>query len=180
MSIYHVVQQNSRNLNHLDFSSLLASQVAVGTGFTQLFRGIGMSTRITCYSNLGKLTPLKGQLSGVGGASAVFQSLLNRELRNRITGPDAEEVYTCFPFRVLRELFFLNGDELQTTDCSANSTFSQIGSHSSARPPTYSSRVLRHQSSCRILFRSCIYVYGVLDSSSRMLRSAIPPFSPCL
>ncbi|EJD06151.1 vacuolar amino acid permease [Fomitiporia mediterranea MF3/22] len=47
------------------------SVMAVGTGFGQLFRGIG-------------------QVGGVGIASSIFQSTLDRELRNRIPGPDAE------------------------------------------------------------------------------------------
>lgn len=47
--------------------------LAVGTGFTQLFRGIG-------------------QVSGVAVSSAVFQTLLDRELHIRITGEGADEV----------------------------------------------------------------------------------------
>ncbi|KAF9517954.1 hypothetical protein BS47DRAFT_1290213 [Hydnum rufescens UP504] len=50
-----------------------ASQIAVGTGFSQLFRGIG-------------------QVCGVAGASAIFQAMLTDELRQRITGPGAEEI----------------------------------------------------------------------------------------
>ncbi|TDL18944.1 MFS general substrate transporter [Rickenella mellea] len=49
------------------------SVMAVGTGFGQLFRGIG-------------------QVGGVGIASAIFQSLLDRELGNRIKGPDSAEI----------------------------------------------------------------------------------------
>jgi len=59
------------------FIALLASiphsMLAVGTGFTQLFRGVG-------------------QVSGVAVSSAVFQHLLQRELAKRITGPGAEEL----------------------------------------------------------------------------------------
>lgn len=47
--------------------------MAVGTGFTQLFRGIG-------------------QVGGVGLSSAIFQTLLDKELRRRITDPNADEV----------------------------------------------------------------------------------------
>lgn len=47
----------------------------MGTGFIQLFRGIG-------------------QVIGVALASAVFQSALNAELHKRITGSDAEELIT--------------------------------------------------------------------------------------
>lgn len=49
------------------------SIMAVGTGFGQLFRGIG-------------------QVGGVAVSSAVFQSVLDRELRKSIHTPDAEEV----------------------------------------------------------------------------------------
>ncbi|KAF8061819.1 major facilitator superfamily domain-containing protein [Lyophyllum atratum] len=49
------------------------SQLAVGTGFGQLFRGIG-------------------QVSGVAISSAIFQSNLDTELRRRIHGPDADEL----------------------------------------------------------------------------------------
>ncbi|KAG6909881.1 hypothetical protein DXG01_014690 [Tephrocybe rancida] len=49
------------------------SQMAVGTGFGQLFRGIG-------------------QVGGVAVSAAIFQSKLDTELRRRITGPDANEM----------------------------------------------------------------------------------------
>ncbi|KLO19602.1 MFS general substrate transporter [Schizopora paradoxa] len=48
------------------------SVMAVGTGFGQLFRGVG-------------------QVGGVGIASAIFQSILDRELRKRIDEPGAAE-----------------------------------------------------------------------------------------
>jgi hypothetical protein len=51
----------------------LESVMAVGTGFGQLFRGLG-------------------QVGGVGISSAIFQSILNRELHKRIHTPDAEQV----------------------------------------------------------------------------------------
>ncbi|KDQ59888.1 hypothetical protein JAAARDRAFT_153957 [Jaapia argillacea MUCL 33604] len=47
--------------------------LAVGTGFGQLFRGVG-------------------QVSGVAVSSAIFQSVLDRELRKRIHVPDANEM----------------------------------------------------------------------------------------
>ncbi|KAF9460915.1 major facilitator superfamily domain-containing protein [Collybia nuda] len=49
------------------------SQMAVGTGFGQLFRGIG-------------------QVGGVAISSALFQAKLDTELRRRIHRPDAEEL----------------------------------------------------------------------------------------
>ncbi|KAJ6548100.1 MFS general substrate transporter [Mycena vulgaris] len=49
------------------------SHMAVGTGFGQLFRGIG-------------------QVGGVAISSAIFQSRLDTELRKRIHTPDAEEL----------------------------------------------------------------------------------------
>jgi len=54
-------------------ASIEPAHLAVGMGFAQLFRGIG-------------------QVSGVGGASAIFQFLLNKELRKRFTGPGSEEL----------------------------------------------------------------------------------------
>jgi len=48
-------------------------QMAVGTGFGQVFRGIG-------------------QVGGVAISSAIFQSSLESELRNRIHRPNAEEL----------------------------------------------------------------------------------------
>lgn len=47
--------------------------MAVGTGFGQVFRGLG-------------------QVSGVAVSSALFQSKLDSELRKRIYGPDATEI----------------------------------------------------------------------------------------
>lgn len=47
--------------------------MAVGTGFGQLFRGVG-------------------QVGGVAISSAVFQSMLETELKKRITGPGSEAV----------------------------------------------------------------------------------------
>ncbi|KAF9646609.1 MFS general substrate transporter [Thelephora ganbajun] len=49
------------------------SAMAVGTGFGQLFRSVG-------------------QVGGVAISSAIFQSVLDRELRKRIHGPDANEI----------------------------------------------------------------------------------------
>ncbi|KAH9930873.1 major facilitator superfamily domain-containing protein, partial [Fomitopsis serialis] len=51
------------------------SQIAVGTGFGQVFRGLG-------------------QVGGVAVSAAVFQSILNSELHKRIHTPDAEELIT--------------------------------------------------------------------------------------
>ncbi|KAI9069434.1 vacuolar amino acid permease [Trametes sanguinea] len=51
---------------------LPADAMAVGTGFGQLFRGVG-------------------QVGGVAISAALFQSILNDELHKRIHGPDAEE-----------------------------------------------------------------------------------------
>ncbi|CAE6482264.1 unnamed protein product [Rhizoctonia solani] len=54
-------------------ASIDTSQLAVGTGFTHLFRGVG-------------------QVLGVAVSSAFFQSVLDRELRSRITGQGGDEV----------------------------------------------------------------------------------------
>jgi len=57
---------------HFD-ETIIDDCVAVGTGFGQLFRGVG-------------------QVGGVAISSAIFQSHLDSELRKRIHTPDAEEV----------------------------------------------------------------------------------------
>lgn len=49
------------------------SVMAVGTGFGQLFRGVG-------------------QVAGVGVASSIFQSILDRELSRRLTDPGSEKL----------------------------------------------------------------------------------------
>ncbi|KAJ6630345.1 vacuolar amino acid permease [Mycena sp. CBHHK59/15] len=56
-------------------ANLPEAHMAVGTGFAQLLRGLG-------------------QVGGLAVASAVFQSRLDKELRNRIHTPDAEELIT--------------------------------------------------------------------------------------
>ncbi|KZV67770.1 MFS general substrate transporter [Peniophora sp. CONT] len=54
-------------------ANLPESEMAVGTGFGELFRGLG-------------------QVSGVGVSSAIFQNYLVKELQRRITGPEADSV----------------------------------------------------------------------------------------
>ncbi|PFH53531.1 hypothetical protein AMATHDRAFT_1185 [Amanita thiersii Skay4041] len=65
------------------------SQIAVGTGFGQVFRGLG-------------------QVGGVAISSAVFQSKLEQELHNRIHTPDAEDLIQRIrqSSRLIRELPF--------------------------------------------------------------------------
>ncbi|KAF8549541.1 hypothetical protein OG21DRAFT_1421090, partial [Imleria badia] len=62
--------------NAVVFQTMLESQMACGTAFGQLFRGLG-------------------QTSGVAIASAVFRSRLDTELRLRIRAPDAEKIITA-------------------------------------------------------------------------------------
>lgn len=54
-------------------ASIDSSALAVGTGFTQLFRGVG-------------------QVLGVAVSSAFFQSILDKQLREQITGEGAAEL----------------------------------------------------------------------------------------
>lgn len=54
-------------------SHIPASALAIGTGFSQFWRGVG-------------------QVSGVGLSSAIFQSSLNTELHKRISGQGSEEL----------------------------------------------------------------------------------------
>jgi len=64
--------------------------MAVGTGFGQVFRGVGeLPTWITLIV-IDRLCV--GQVGGVAISSALFQYNLDRELRSRILGDDAAEV----------------------------------------------------------------------------------------
>ena len=67
--------------------------MAVGTGFAQCFRGVGAyldRDQIAFLIHL--LIFVKGQVLGVAISSAIFQSILDRELNARIKGPGATEV----------------------------------------------------------------------------------------
>ncbi|KAG9309209.1 vacuolar amino acid permease [Chiua virens] len=68
------------------------SSMAVGTGFGQVFRGIGNLRWLP--SLLTSLNVFIGQMSGVAVSSALFQSKLNAELHARIHTPDADEIIT--------------------------------------------------------------------------------------
>ncbi|KAI9453901.1 vacuolar amino acid permease [Lactarius psammicola] len=67
------MSKSEQNMSYADSLSHTGSQMAVGTGFVQLFRGLG-------------------QVSGVGVASALFQYTLSAELRKRIHGAGADEL----------------------------------------------------------------------------------------
>ena len=71
----------------------IESQIAMGTGFSRLFRGLG-GQQLSCISWRRYLdeTRLLGQVGGVAFSSAIFQWNLDVELHARINGPDAEEV----------------------------------------------------------------------------------------
>ena len=66
--------------------------MAVGTGFGQVFRGIGKDFSLKCYPSLQSQFILSGQVGGVAISSAIFQSSLESELRSRIHRPNAEDV----------------------------------------------------------------------------------------
>ena len=66
--------------------------MAVGTGFGQLFRGMGNDSFKRDVKQDSSLTRTLGQVGGVAISSALFQSILNVELHKRIHRPDAEEV----------------------------------------------------------------------------------------
>ena len=65
--------------------------MAVGTGFGQIFRSVGQVRAVAQVVEL-SLTRRSAQVGGVAISSAIFQSVLDRELRERIHGPDANEV----------------------------------------------------------------------------------------
>ena len=66
--------------------------MAVGTGFGQLFQGIGKGLTLRGSQIFWLSFVLSGQVGGVAISSAIFQSSLEGELRNRIHRPDAEDV----------------------------------------------------------------------------------------
>lgn len=69
--------------------------MAVGTGFGQLFRGIGMLLLLSLSYTL-SLCLLEGQVGGVAISSAIFQYKLDNALRERLwMDPDAEQVGLC-------------------------------------------------------------------------------------
>jgi len=94
--------------------------MAVATGFAQLWRGIG-------------------QVVGVAVPSAIFQSLLDRELSKRITGPGSEDVST--------QLLIISTLRLDTDivlDYSSNSAFFSVGHFSASRIAEAGSCIVRH------------------------------------
>lgn len=85
---------NNTRLTSCELVALLAhlpqSVMAVGTGFAQLFRGIG-TLYILSLLNTSIECDVSGQVGGVAVSSALFQTVLNQELRKRIEGDDAEQ-----------------------------------------------------------------------------------------
>lgn len=66
--------------------------MAVGTGFGQLFRGIGeWKPHVSIIGSIAN-HGLSGQVGGVAISSAIFQWKLDSALRERIHDPDAEKV----------------------------------------------------------------------------------------
>lgn len=72
------------------------SQMAFGTAFGQLFRGLGKCLLAPVRSVHVTHVHYTGQTSGVAIASAVFQSRLDAELHHRIHMPGAERVRAIF------------------------------------------------------------------------------------
>ena len=66
--------------------------MAVGTGFGQLFKGLGKDFPWKVAVSLQIQLISSGQVGGVAISSAIFQSKLESELRSRIHRPDAEDV----------------------------------------------------------------------------------------
>lgn len=72
-------------------ASLSRDQVAIGTGFSQLLRGVGRNHHSPSVNLFIRFFSI-GQVGGLAAASALFQSRLDTELRARIHSPDADEV----------------------------------------------------------------------------------------
>ena len=68
------------------------NQTAVGTGFGQVFKGIGKGFSFRRCPSLLTQFILSGQVGGVAISSAIFQSSLESQLRSRIHRPDSEDV----------------------------------------------------------------------------------------
>lgn len=72
---------HGENSDYIGYTNIIYQPencMAIGTGFGQLFRGVG-------------------QVGGVAISSAIFQSKLETELRKRIHTPDADDVRFRFP-----------------------------------------------------------------------------------
>ena len=65
--------------------------MAVGTGFGQLFRGMGNDSFKRDVKQDSSLTRTLGQVGGVAVSAALFQTVLTNELRSRIHDDNAEE-----------------------------------------------------------------------------------------
>lgn len=140
--------------------------MAVGTGFGQVFRGIGMNIftdrglRLTRYpkNTFISFHSISGQVGGVGIASALFQSILGSELKKRIRGPDAAEVRQS-------HLKLRAQNQLQPISCfcwiTANQKYPPLRTaHSEppARRPEGSEGSVRDQSECCVHTR-CLRVF---------------------
>ena len=75
--------------------------MAVGTGFGQLFKGIGKGLLLGGIQVCLTQFILSGQVGGVAISSAIFQSNLESELRSRIHRPDAEDVRFMMPIHII-------------------------------------------------------------------------------
>ena len=124
--------------------------MAVGTGFGQLFRGIG-------------------QVGGVAISSALFQSILARELHKRVHTPDAEEV------RSIR--FTLTPGTCNATDTRLLQVDQQDPAlfdtrrTAPAAPPARGARLVRDQPACGVHLRRRRHARGLYRSSA-----GTPPF----
>jgi len=139
-------------------SNLPENQMAVGTGFAQLLRGLGMSFLPCKHHITHSSTWGAGQVGGLAAASAIFQSRLDSELRRYIHGSDAEDVsptgWQYTPFMWLNAL----------TDRKKHPAFCPSCARSPARSTTYSERCV-----CSEL-EICVYAssmcFGACISSS--------------
>jgi hypothetical protein len=146
--------------------------MAVGTGFGQLFRGIGLY-RFSKFSFI--YSPFReGQVGGVAISSAIFQSKLDGELFKRIRTPDAEEVSTflCSTLPKTNSTLF-PADQKDQTIGTPRRKFT-------ARSPTDCQRLICRQFKGSICFCCLFYAPRISYSVACMFVVHILIRDPCL
>ena len=129
--------------------------MAVGTGFGQVFRGLGNSSLLPLLSTTSDAPMYTGQVCGVAVSSALFQSRLDSELRARIQTPDAEEVSSHMRYPLSAVL----------TNCHAIGADNQPDSPFDDACRAASSRfTTRREGLVRRLSPGCVFPSGVFDA----------------
>lgn len=154
---------------YIKFSDhFLEDQMAIGTGFGQLFRGVG-----TCYHKIRmrfihshSLFYFKGQVGGVAISSAIFQANLQYNLSQRIHGPDAAEVSTVLSSKKIADFTpFLS--ILFPPDHPQNPTKRSYNWHTAFRPAKNRPGLVQSESSPCFLLRRMFHTCSISCSVAR-------------